>query len=148
MIGLECNRSLPKGVPFVNHMVIEELEYGIFFIDVFGDQAFQRWYDIHKVGVDSLVSYLVMSLMVKTEENVRFSLKLRKMIADHLDQDKLKSKKLKLEALGYHTQCKKKLYIFTHTDKHLGTHSVSCLQDAQPEFTRKTLVFSEAVLSE
>ncbi|GJV03493.1 hypothetical protein Tco_1337062 [Tanacetum coccineum] len=40
--GLECNRSLPEGVPFVNHMVIEEPEYVIFFIDVFGDQAFQR----------------------------------------------------------------------------------------------------------
>ncbi|GJX89708.1 hypothetical protein Tco_0341722 [Tanacetum coccineum] len=40
--GLECNRSLPEGVPFVNNMVIEEPEYGIFFIDVFGDQAFQR----------------------------------------------------------------------------------------------------------
>ncbi|GKC34101.1 hypothetical protein Tco_1046485, partial [Tanacetum coccineum] len=56
------------------------------------------------VGVDSLVSYLVMALMVKTEENVRFSLKLRKMIADHLDQDKLKSKNVKLEALGYHVE--------------------------------------------
>ncbi|GJX64080.1 hypothetical protein Tco_0298423 [Tanacetum coccineum] len=64
-------------------------------------KAFQRWDDIHKVGVDSLVSYLVMALMVKTEENARFSLKLRKMIADHPDQDKLKSKKVKLEALGY-----------------------------------------------
>nr|GFA54555.1 hypothetical protein [Tanacetum cinerariifolium] len=35
--GLECNRSLLKGVPFVNNMVIEEPEYGIFFTDVFGD---------------------------------------------------------------------------------------------------------------
>ncbi|GJV68224.1 hypothetical protein Tco_1483733 [Tanacetum coccineum] len=52
--GLECNRSLPKGVPFLNNMAIEEPEYMIFFIDVFGDQAFQRWNDIHKVGVDSL----------------------------------------------------------------------------------------------
>ncbi|GJY87630.1 hypothetical protein Tco_0502258 [Tanacetum coccineum] len=102
--GLECNRSLPKGVPFVNHMVIEEPEYGIFFIDVFGDQAFQRWDDIHKVGIDSLVSYLVMASMAKTEENARFSLKLRKMIAGHPDQDKLNSKKVKLEALGYHVE--------------------------------------------
>ncbi|GKC97463.1 hypothetical protein Tco_1167738, partial [Tanacetum coccineum] len=54
--GLECNRSLPEGVSFVNNMVIEEPEYRIFFTDVFGDQAFQRWNDIHKVGVDSLVS--------------------------------------------------------------------------------------------
>ncbi|GKC20215.1 hypothetical protein Tco_1022365 [Tanacetum coccineum] len=35
--GLECNRSLPEGVPFVNNMVIKEPEYGIFFTDVFGD---------------------------------------------------------------------------------------------------------------
>ncbi|GJV58766.1 hypothetical protein Tco_1464866 [Tanacetum coccineum] len=50
---------------------------------------------------ESLVSYLVMASMVKTEENARFSLKLRKFIADHPDQEKLKSKKVKLEALGY-----------------------------------------------
>nr|GEU39815.1 hypothetical protein [Tanacetum cinerariifolium] len=55
-----------------------------------------------KVGVDSLISYLVMASMVKTKENARFSLKLRKFIADHPDQEKLKSKKVKLEALGYH----------------------------------------------
>nr|GEV97226.1 hypothetical protein [Tanacetum cinerariifolium] len=38
--GLECNRSLRKGVPFVNNMVIEEPKYGIFFMDVFSDHAF------------------------------------------------------------------------------------------------------------
>ncbi|GKF36392.1 hypothetical protein Tco_0113150, partial [Tanacetum coccineum] len=37
---LECNRILSEGVPFVNNIVIEEPEYGIFFTDVFGDQAF------------------------------------------------------------------------------------------------------------
>ncbi|GJX27712.1 hypothetical protein Tco_0235791 [Tanacetum coccineum] len=99
--GLECNRSLPDGVQFVNTMVIEEPEYGIFFTNVFGDQAFQIWNDIHKVGVDSLVSYLVMALMVKTQENARFGQKLRKLIAEHPDQEKLQSKKVKLEALGY-----------------------------------------------
>ncbi|GJU67247.1 hypothetical protein Tco_1253506 [Tanacetum coccineum] len=60
--------------------------------------------DIHKVGMDSLVSYLVMASMVKTEENARFSLKLRKLIVDQPDQEKLKSKKVKLEALGYHVE--------------------------------------------
>ncbi|GJW27776.1 hypothetical protein Tco_0044651, partial [Tanacetum coccineum] len=99
--GLECNRSLLEGVPFVNNMVIEEPEYGIFFTDVFGDQAFQRWNDIHQVGVDSMVSYLVMASMIKTPENARFCLKLKKLIAKHPDQKKLKSKKVKLEALGY-----------------------------------------------
>nr|GFA59413.1 hypothetical protein [Tanacetum cinerariifolium]GFA89186.1 hypothetical protein [Tanacetum cinerariifolium] len=72
---------------------VPRLEY------VFGDQAFQRWDDIHKVRIDPLVSYLVIALMVKTEENSQFSLKLRKLIADHPDQEKLKSKKVKQEAL-------------------------------------------------
>ncbi|GJT65338.1 hypothetical protein Tco_1016818 [Tanacetum coccineum] len=86
---MECNRSLPKGVPFVNNMVIKEPEYVIFFTNVFGDQAFQRWNDIHKVGIDSLVLYLVMASMIKTPENARFSLKLKKLIAKHPDQEKL-----------------------------------------------------------
>ncbi|GJU33668.1 hypothetical protein Tco_1182022 [Tanacetum coccineum] len=89
--GLKCNRSLPEGVLFVNNMVIEEPEYGIFFTNVFGDQAFQRLNDIHKVRVDSLVSYLVVALMIKTPENDMFGLKLKKLIAEHPDQEKLKS---------------------------------------------------------
>ncbi|GJR93942.1 hypothetical protein Tco_0266116 [Tanacetum coccineum] len=88
--GLECNRSLPEGVPFVNNMVIEEHEYGIFFTVVFGDQAFQRWNDIYKVGMDSMVSYLVMASMNKTSKN-----------ATQPDQEKLQSKRVKLEAVGY-----------------------------------------------
>ncbi|GKE82739.1 hypothetical protein Tco_1552739, partial [Tanacetum coccineum] len=67
----------------------------------FGDQAFQRWSDIDKVRMEALMSYLVASSMVKSHENVRFSLKLKKLIAEYPDQEKLKSKKVKLEALGY-----------------------------------------------
>ncbi|GJW98177.1 hypothetical protein Tco_0179985 [Tanacetum coccineum] len=59
--SLECNMSLPEGVPFVNNMVIEEPGYGMFFIDVFGDEAFQRMCDINKVGVETLLIYLVMA---------------------------------------------------------------------------------------
>nr|GEV39590.1 hypothetical protein [Tanacetum cinerariifolium] len=77
-------------------MVIEEHEYGIFFTDEFGDQAFQRWSDINKVRMEALVSYLVVASMVKSPENERFSMKLRKLIAKHPDQEKLKSKKVKL----------------------------------------------------
>ncbi|GJU31560.1 hypothetical protein Tco_1175149 [Tanacetum coccineum] len=99
--GLECNRALPKNVLFVNNMVIEEPEYGIFFTDEFGDQAFQRWSDIDKVGMEALVSYLVAASMVKSTKNARFSMKLRKLIAEHPDQEKLKSKKVKREALRY-----------------------------------------------
>nr|GEU90178.1 retrovirus-related Pol polyprotein from transposon TNT 1-94 [Tanacetum cinerariifolium] len=99
--GLECNRALPENVMFVNNMVIEEPEYEIFFTDEFGDQAFQRWSDIDKVGMEALVSHLVVASMVKSPKNARFSMKLRKLIAEHLDQEKVKSKKVKLEALGY-----------------------------------------------
>ncbi|GKD87824.1 hypothetical protein Tco_1358978 [Tanacetum coccineum] len=44
---------------------------------------------------------LIAASMVKSTENARFSMKLRKLIAEHHDQEKLKSKKVKLEALGY-----------------------------------------------
>ncbi|GJT97877.1 RNA-directed DNA polymerase, eukaryota, reverse transcriptase zinc-binding domain protein [Tanacetum coccineum] len=44
------------------------------------------------------VSYLVIASMIKTLENSRFGLKL---ITEHPDQEKLQSKKVKLEAIGY-----------------------------------------------
>nr|GEU85634.1 hypothetical protein [Tanacetum cinerariifolium] len=72
--GLECNRALPENVSFVHNMVIKEPEHGIFF---------------------------TAASMVQSPENARFSMKLKKLIAEHLDQKKLKSKKVKLEALGY-----------------------------------------------
>ncbi|GKB41652.1 hypothetical protein Tco_0886594 [Tanacetum coccineum] len=72
-----------------------------FFTNEFGDQAFQRWSDINKVGMEALVSYLVAASMVKSPKNARFNIKLRKLIDEHPDQEKLKSKKVKLEALGY-----------------------------------------------
>ncbi|GKD96031.1 hypothetical protein Tco_1379928 [Tanacetum coccineum] len=99
--GLECNRALPENVPFVNNMVIKEPEHGIFFTDEFGDQAFQRWSNIDKVGMEALMSYLVPASMVQSPENARFNMKLKKLIAEHPDQEKLKSKKVKLEALRY-----------------------------------------------
>ncbi|GJV55941.1 hypothetical protein Tco_1456946 [Tanacetum coccineum] len=70
--GLECNQSLPENVPFVNNMVIKEPKYGILFTDEFGDQAFQRWSDIDKVGMEALVSYLVAASMVKSPENASY----------------------------------------------------------------------------
>ncbi|GKF88937.1 hypothetical protein Tco_0262900, partial [Tanacetum coccineum] len=70
--GLECNRSHPEGVPFVNNMVLEEPAYGMFFIDVFSDEAFQRMCDINKGGVDALLTYLVMASNITTPENTRF----------------------------------------------------------------------------
>nr|GEW50689.1 hypothetical protein [Tanacetum cinerariifolium] len=76
---LECNQTLRENVLFINNMVIEEPEYEIFFTNEFGDQAFQRWSDIDKVGMEALVSYIVAASMVNSPENVRFSMKLRKL---------------------------------------------------------------------
>nr|GEV06855.1 hypothetical protein [Tanacetum cinerariifolium] len=101
---LECNRTLPENVLFIKNTIIKEPEYGIFFTDKLGDQAFQRWSDIDKVRMEALVSYLVAATMVKSPENARFSMKLRKLIAEHLDQEKLKSNKVKLEALEYNME--------------------------------------------
>ncbi|GJU45668.1 hypothetical protein Tco_1202934 [Tanacetum coccineum] len=75
--GLECNRALLENVPFVNNMVIEEPEHGILFTDEFA------------------------ASMVQSPENSRFNMKLKKLVAEHPDQEKLKSKKVKLKALGY-----------------------------------------------
>ncbi|GKC55004.1 hypothetical protein Tco_1077749, partial [Tanacetum coccineum] len=88
---LECNRSLPEGVSFVNNLVIEQPENGTFFIDVFGDEAFQRMSDIQKVDVDSLLSYLVMDLKSSsTPTNQRLCAALRSLIDIHPDKKKLK----------------------------------------------------------
>nr|GEX54955.1 hypothetical protein [Tanacetum cinerariifolium] len=59
------------------------------------------WSDINKEGMEALVLYLVAASMVKSPENARFSMKLKKLIAELPDQEKFKSKKVKLEALGY-----------------------------------------------
>ncbi|GJZ56636.1 hypothetical protein Tco_0611829 [Tanacetum coccineum] len=96
--SLECNRILPEGVLFINNMVIKEPEYGMFFIDVFGDKAFHIMSDINKVGVDALLTYLMMDSNITTPKNTRFCLKLRKLIEEHPDQEKSQSKEVKLES--------------------------------------------------
>ncbi|GJU36025.1 hypothetical protein Tco_1184379 [Tanacetum coccineum] len=77
--GLECNRSLPKRIPF----------------------AFQKVSDIHKVEVKTLLGYLVMAGNVNAPKNQRFCVLLRQMIDAHPDREKLKSKKVKLEGNEY-----------------------------------------------
>ncbi|GJW48790.1 hypothetical protein Tco_0080436 [Tanacetum coccineum] len=99
--GLECNRSLPEGIPFVNNRVIENPEHGIFFTDALDENAFKRVSDIHKVEVETLFGYLVMAGNVNIHENQRFCVLLRQMIDAHPDREKLKSKKVKMEAIGY-----------------------------------------------
>ncbi|GJS37705.1 retrovirus-related pol polyprotein from transposon TNT 1-94 [Tanacetum coccineum] len=73
--GLECDRSLSEGVKFVNNKVIEIPEHGIFFINAFGN--------------------------IRTPKTQRFCVMMRKMIDECPDKDKLQSKRIRLEALGY-----------------------------------------------
>nr|GEW51752.1 hypothetical protein [Tanacetum cinerariifolium] len=91
----EPKHSIDANIEFI------ESKYEIFFTDEFGDQAFRRWSNINKVGMKALISYLVVDSMVQSPKNTRFNMKLKKLIAEHPDQEKLKSKKVKLEALGY-----------------------------------------------
>ncbi|GJV40133.1 hypothetical protein Tco_1418573 [Tanacetum coccineum] len=72
--GLEYDIRLPEGIPFVNNMMIEQSEYGMFFIYVFGDEAFQRIDEIHKVDVETLLTYLVMASNISTPANQKFCL--------------------------------------------------------------------------
>nr|GEV33355.1 hypothetical protein [Tanacetum cinerariifolium] len=80
-------------------VIIKEPEYGMFFINVYGDEAFHIMNDMYKVDIKTLLSYLVIASNITTTENTRFCLKLRKMIAYHPDQHKPESKRVKLESL-------------------------------------------------
>ncbi|GJT16159.1 hypothetical protein Tco_0874865 [Tanacetum coccineum] len=106
-IGISPSLPPPKQFPFLSsgkkgrHKMIQHPEQGIFFIDVFGDKAFQRISDIHKVAIDTLLSYLVMASNINIPKNQRFCAVMRSLIDSHLDKEKLKSKKVKLEAIRY-----------------------------------------------
>ena len=86
----------------MNNLVIEQPERGLFFIDSFGDQAFQRWADIDKAGIQSMVGFLMLAAPLRNPENVRFCHELKMKIREHPDQHLLQSKKQKLELLGYY----------------------------------------------
>ncbi|GJT36673.1 hypothetical protein Tco_0927092 [Tanacetum coccineum] len=57
IIGLHCNKKLPEGVPFKKNLMIEEPEHRLFFIDAFGEPAFQMIIGIHKVETKTLLGY-------------------------------------------------------------------------------------------
>nr|GEZ67028.1 protein kinase superfamily protein [Tanacetum cinerariifolium] len=90
--GLHCNRKLPKWFKLENNRVIEETEHGLFFIDVFGDNSFQRVYDIHKVEIETLLGYKMMTLNIKSTENQRFIVPMKKMIDECPDKENHKER--------------------------------------------------------
>ncbi|GJY99772.1 hypothetical protein Tco_0517202, partial [Tanacetum coccineum] len=58
---LHYNRTLPERVSFMKNLVIEMHEHQIFFIDAFGEPAFQRMSDTQKVDTKTLFRYKVMA---------------------------------------------------------------------------------------
>ncbi|GJY05407.1 hypothetical protein Tco_0371347 [Tanacetum coccineum] len=89
--GLECNRSLPEGTPFINNLEIKQPENGMFFKDVFGDEAFQRISDIRKADVETLLTYLVMASNISTPANQRLNHSVRRFSVNDVPELKKKS---------------------------------------------------------
>nr|GEZ87096.1 protein kinase superfamily protein [Tanacetum cinerariifolium] len=98
--GLHCNRALPEGVKFKENRVTEEPEFGLMFMDEFGDLTFQRVSDIDKVKTTTLFSYKMMELPGKSPTNKKFVDLMDKMIQERLDKHTLLIKKSKLELIG------------------------------------------------
>ncbi|GKG23093.1 hypothetical protein Tco_0388396, partial [Tanacetum coccineum] len=98
---LDYNRTFPEGVKFVKNKVIEEPEYGLFFIDVFGDEALQRVSDVQKVKTETLLRYKMVAFNDISTTNQRFMLLMYKMIHEQHEKDKLITKKFKLELMGF-----------------------------------------------
>ena len=85
----------------MNNMVHEAPERGLCFTDEYGNPAFQRWSNIDKAGFKAMLMYLMLASPVKCAENMRFCLDLKAKIEEHPDKHLLRSKKAKLEDLGY-----------------------------------------------
>lgn len=100
--GLDCDRSLPEGITFMNNMVLEAPERGLCFTDEYGNLAFQRWFDMEKAGIKAMLMYLILASPIKRAENKICSQDLERMINEHPERHLLRTKKAKIEALGYH----------------------------------------------
>jgi hypothetical protein len=85
----------------VNNVVLEAPERGLCFTDEYGNPAFQRWSDMEKAGIKAMLMYLMLASPIKRTENKRFCQDLEAMINEHPERHLLRSKKEKLEALGY-----------------------------------------------
>lgn len=53
------------------------------------------------VGIKAMMMYLMLASPVRCAENVRFCQDLKAMIEEHPEKHLLRSKKAKLDALGY-----------------------------------------------
>nr|GEW21138.1 putative reverse transcriptase domain-containing protein [Tanacetum cinerariifolium] len=96
---LEQDPSLPRRKR--KAMELEPKTYIVGLHYAFGDKPFQRVNDVYKVETETLLGYKVMASNVKTGANQRFSMLMSKMINERPDKEKIMSKRVKLENLGY-----------------------------------------------
>ncbi|GJY73164.1 hypothetical protein Tco_0477595 [Tanacetum coccineum] len=87
LVSIQKRQSLPKLLNYLRKLRMMNMRSS-------KDYTLRRLENI-------LSSKSTIASMVKSPKNARFNMKLRKLIAEHLDQEKLQSKKVKLEALGY-----------------------------------------------
>lgn len=85
----------------MDNVVFEVPERGLCFTDEYGNLAFQRWSDIDRARIKAMLMYLMLASPVRCAENVRFCQDLRAKIEEHPEKHLLRSKKAKLEALGF-----------------------------------------------
>ena len=86
----------------MDNVVFEVPERGMCITDEYGNPAFQRWSDIDRAGIKAMLIYLMLASAVNCAENQRFCQDLKAMIEEHREKHQLRSKKAKLEALGFH----------------------------------------------
>ncbi|GJS03245.1 hypothetical protein Tco_0319753 [Tanacetum coccineum] len=91
--GLECNRSLPEWIPFMNNKVIETPKHEIFFID-----AFKEHYVETRRG----------DIWVKEEENMRRMMMMKKIDGLNNEKGKRKWQSMVLEMKIEEIVCSKK----------------------------------------
>ncbi|GJV29596.1 hypothetical protein Tco_1386044 [Tanacetum coccineum] len=85
----------------MKNKVIKEPKSGLFFIDVFGDEAFQKVSDVQKVETETLLRYKMVAFNDKSATNQRFMALIDKMIYEQHEKDKRITKKVKLELIGF-----------------------------------------------
>nr|GEX94991.1 hypothetical protein [Tanacetum cinerariifolium] len=92
--------SISNMVKFKENKAINETEFGLMFMDEFGDPTFQRESDIKKVKTTTLFSYKMMALPDKSPVNKKYVELMGKMIQEGAGKHILLAKTSKLNLKG------------------------------------------------
>nr|GEX44769.1 hypothetical protein [Tanacetum cinerariifolium] len=102
-LGLNLALPLPEQDPSLlkHKRKAMKLEPKTYIVDAFGEPAFQRVNDIQKMETETLLGNKVIASNVKIDGNQRFSMLMSMMINNCPDKEKIMTKRVKLENLGY-----------------------------------------------